>query len=682
LHQLNAEQKAAVLHTDGPLLVLAGAGSGKTRVVTSRIAHLLNEREVAPSEILAVTFTNKAASEMRERVVELVGKKRAAGLTISTFHSFCLNVLRKDIEHLGYRKNFSVSGEADSRTLLRRVLDDMDGVHETFSPAIFREEIGRLKGAAPSQDSEKEKGTEKRETATQEKYRKWVPSVYEAYQSALRAANALDFDDLLAFVLRLWDEHPEVLKQYQQAFRYVMVDEYQDTNQVQYQLLKRLVAVHQNICVVGDDDQSIYGWRGAQVDNILNFHKQFPGAEKIHLAQNYRSTETILDAANALISNNRGRHDKKMVANGEKGRPIDRLVAGDEEHEAKLIVEWLEYIQSKTGAEHDDFVVLYRSNTQSRPIEIALRMASIPYKVYGGQDFYDRAEVRDILAYLKLLTNPRDEASFLRAVNMPRRGIGDVALHVVHDICREQGISFGKAMAEALKTGRMHVNAELGVRQFLALMDEFRGRLRARDSRLSDIVRDLVGRIRYREEIDRTCKSMEVAAIKWENVETVIHAVEQYEETTPEPLLSRFLDESALCSDDKRDNDEDDRRRVVSLMTVHSAKGLEFPFVFIAGVEDGLFPHAKSMLGRELEEERRLFYVALTRAQRHVTLFEALSRTIHGREKMSVPSRFLKELPNALVKTRIHAARDMVVARVDKAPETKTKTQRRKARSS
>ncbi|MCH7960545.1 MAG: UvrD-helicase domain-containing protein, partial [Candidatus Hydrogenedentes bacterium] len=265
LHQLNAEQKAAVLHTEGPLLVLAGAGSGKTRVVTSRIAHLLNECEVAPSEILAVTFTNKAANEMRARVVGLVGKKRAAGLTISTFHSFCLGVLRKDIEHLGYRKNFVVSSEADSRTLLRRVLNDMDGVHETFSPSIFREEIGRIKGAAASPTEKKEKKNS--ETATQEKYRKWVPSVYEAYQSALRAANALDFDDLLAFVLRLWDEYPEVLKSYQQDFRYVMVDEYQDTNQVQHQLLKRLVSEHRNICVVGDDDQSIYGWRGADVGN-------------------------------------------------------------------------------------------------------------------------------------------------------------------------------------------------------------------------------------------------------------------------------------------------------------------------------------------------------------------------------------------------------------------------------
>lgn len=675
--QLNAEQKAAVLHTEGPLLVLAGAGSGKTRVVTSRIAHLLNECEVAPSEILAVTFTNKAASEMRERVAGLVGKKRAAGVTISTFHSFCLSVLRKDIEHLGYRKNFAVSSEADSRTLLRRVLNDMDGVHETFSPSIFREEIGRLKGETASKTAKKKKNSE---TATQAKYAKWVPSVYEAYQSALRAANALDFDDLLAFVLRLWDEYPEVLKRYQQDYRYVMVDEYQDTNQVQHQLLKQLVAKHKNLCVVGDDDQSIYGWRGADVGNILNFRKHFPGAEIIHLAHNYRSTETILEAANALIGNNRGRHDKKMIANGERGRPIDRIISADEEHEAKMIVEWLEYIQSKTGAEYDDFTVLYRSNTQSRPIEIALRMASIPYKVYGGQDFYDRAEVRDILAYLKLLTNPRDEASFLRAVNMPRRGIGDVALHVVHDICREQGISFGKAMAEALKTGRMHGTAERGVRTFLALMDEFRGRLRKRDSRLSDIVRDLVDRIRYRDEIDRTSKSLEAASLKWENVETVIHAVEQYEQTTAHPLLSGFLDESTLCSDDDRNEDEDDRHPVVSLMTVHSAKGLEFPFVFIAGFEEGLFPHAKSVLGRELEEERRLFYVALTRAQRHVTLFECVSRTIRGREKMAEPSRFLKELPDSLIKTRIHAVRDRVEARVAAAPKEKSNAGKRKAR--
>ncbi len=671
---LNSEQRDAVLHTDGPMLVIAGAGSGKTRVITRRVARLIAEGHAVPQEILAVTFTNKAAAEMRSRIAGLVGKKAAAAITISTFHSFCLKVLREHIEAIGYRRNFTISSEGDTRTLIRRILGDMDGVDESFSPDILREQIGLLKGGTleetqttqPSANSEAEE-------ATREKYRLWVPEVYERYQSALRAANTLDFDDLLLCVLKLWQEHPDVLQHYQERFRFVSVDEYQDTNHVQYDLVRLLVGAHQNLCVVGDDDQSIYGWRGADVRNILNFERDYPAARIVTLSQNYRSTGTILHAANSVISNNAKRRSKKMRTDQEMGRAIDLLITGDEEHEATMVVTWMEHIQSKTGARHRDFAILYRSNLQSRPLEIAFRKAAIPYQVVGGQSFFERAEVRDILAYLKILTNPRDEASFLRVVNVPRRGIGDVTLHGVHDICRERGLSFGKGMAEALKSGRVNGQAERGVRAFLGLMSEYRGHFRDRSHGLGELIRDLVEKIGYRGEVERLSKTPEAAAFRWENVEAVIQAATEYDSAEPKGTLSGFLDATSLNPDSADQGRDDGPQNAVTMMTVHSAKGLEYPFVFVVGTEEGLFPHEKSVRENTLDEERRLFYVALTRAQRHISLFETLSRSRFGREKMSTSSRFLSEIPHELVRRRIHAARDMVEARVNQGNQERAK---------
>lgn len=675
---LNPAQREAVRHTEGPLLVLSGAGSGKTRVVTRRIAHIIAKRIAKPSQILAVTFTNKAAGEMRARVAGLVGKKRAADVVLSTYHSFCLQVLRQYIEHLGYRKNFTISGEGDTRTIIRRVLDDLDGVNETFSPGMFREEISMLKGNE-NKNATPEAPNEAKDV-TQEKYRTWLPEVFDRYQSALRAANSLDFDDLLTFTLKLWDEHPKILDRYQKQFKYIMVDEYQDTNHVQYQLIQRLVAKHSNLCVVGDDDQSIYGWRGADVKNILTFEKDFPKAKIVNLSQNYRSSKNIIDSANAVIANNKTRRPKKMTPELPEGRPIDWLITGDEEHEAKMVASWIEHIQSKTGATCSDFAVLYRSNLQSRPLEIALRHAGKPYVVVGGQAFFERAEVRDVLAYLKLLTNPRDEASFLRIVNVPRRGIGDVTLHAIHDICRENNLSLGKGMAEALKSDRLPTKAAQGVRSFLGLIGDFRKTFRAREASLSELVRALIDSVGYRAELERTSRTPEIATMRWENVEAVLRAVEAYETSVPAPTLRGFLDETTLVPDPDPDDSGEERPNAVTLMTAHSAKGLEFPFVFIVGVEEGLFPHDKSMNGPALEEERRLFYVALTRAQRHVTLFEALARTRHGREKLTTTSRFVKEVPDNLLKRRIHAARDMVEARMEK-PKKKPTRRSRKNRS-
>jgi superfamily I DNA/RNA helicase len=686
---LNENQAAAVGQIEGPVLVIAGAGSGKTRVVTRRIAYILAAQKAAPEEILAVTFTNKAAGEMRERVAELVGKKNADTVVISTFHSFCLKILREHIDLLGYRKNFTIASESDTRTLLSRALDDIETPEEAFSPGIFREQISLMKSqekldnfsmAMPAEES-------KEEAVNREKYESWLPEIYDRYQSALRAANTVDFDDLLGLVLRLWKEHREIREIFQHKFKYVMVDEYQDTNTIQYRLIQNLVMAHKNLCVVGDDDQSIYGWRGADISNILNFEKDFPGAKKINLGYNYRSKEPILAAANAVIANNNKRIDKEMIPQQGPGRTLDRIVTADEEHEARMVLEWMQNIQRKTGASFDDFAILYRSNVQSRAHEIAMRSVGIPYIVIGGQEFFERAEIRDIVSYLKIIVNPWDEAAFLRVVNMPRRGIGDKTLHTIHDLCLEDNLTLGKGMAKALTEGHITGNAEKGIRNFLGLMKDFRFRFKEKKQPLHEIVQQLVHTIAYRAEIERTAKNPEHASFQWENIQAIVKAIEEYENTSENPTLGGFLDQSSLTRDADRFSKNGQDRSVVTLMTIHSAKGLEFPYVFLVGTEDGIIPHARSLRENTLEEERRLFYVAITRAQRHFTLFETCSRVKHGREMICTPSRFIEEIPKDLVRVRTYAPRDVIAQQVrennntGKGKGAKKKATKKKARA-
>ena len=662
---LNPRQAEAVLHTDGPVLVVAGAGSGKTRVITQRIAHLLERGLAAPHEIAAVTFTNKAADEMRERVARLVGERRAAGIQISTFHAFCVRVLREHAEAIGYRRNFTISSESDTRILLRRVLDDVDR-GDSFSPAMFLSAISLHKnsGTAPVKPRVKAKA---KATGTDEKYAQHLPDVFDRYQSALRAANSLDFDDLLVLTLDLWRAHPRILAAYQERFRYVLVDEYQDTNRVQYQLLRQLVARHNNLCVVGDDDQSIYVWRGADVRNLLEFERDFPAAKAVTLDQNYRSTGTILAAANAVIAHNRVRRAKNLWTDQEQGRPIDWFVTADDEDEAKRAAAWLRHIQTRTGARYSDFAVLYRSNVQSRALEVAFRQAGIPYVVIGGQEFFERAEVKDIVSYLKVIANPRDEAAFLRIVNMPRRGIGDVTLHQLHDLCREHGLSLGQAMAEVLKRDSAPPQAKEGLRNLLGLLQHFRRRFREAGS-LRDTAGELVDAIGYHEEIERTCRNSEQVFNRKQNVEYVIQAIGDYETAAKDASLAEFLDMSSLSSDPERAGRDERQRAGATLMTIHSAKGLEFPFVFITGMEEGLLPHEKSLNENGLEEERRLFYVALTRARRHVTLFEALARVRNERARSTKTSRFLMEIPETLIRKKVFAAPEIMAAAQDAAP--------------
>ena len=682
---LNENQAAAVRQIEGPVLVIAGAGSGKTRVVTRRIAYILALKKAQPEEILAVTFTNKAAGEMRERVAELVGKTNADKVLISTFHSFCLTILREHIDLLGYRKNFTIASESDTRTLLSRALDDIENPEESFSPGIFREQISLMKSSEvtdnfaitpPAEES-------KEEAANREKYESWLPEIFDRYQSALRAANTVDFDDLLGLVLKLWKEHPEIRELFQQKFKYVMVDEYQDTNTIQYRLIQNLVAAHKNLCVVGDDDQSIYGWRGADISNILNFGKDFPGAVEINLGYNYRSKEPILAAANAVISNNNKRIEKSMIPQQGPGRALDRIVTADEEHESRMVLEWMQNIQRKTGATFDDFAILYRSNNQSRAHEIMLRSAGIPYIVIGGQEFFERAEIRDIVAYLKVIVNPWDEASFLRVVNMPRRGIGDKTLHIIHDLCLAENLTLGKGMAKALSEGLITGAAEKGIRNFLGLMTDFRQRFKEKKLALHEIVGQLVHTIGYRNEIERTAKNPEHASFRWENIQAIVKALEEYENTSDKtPTLGGFLDQSSLTRDADRFAQSGQDRSVVTLMTIHSAKGLEFPYVFLVGTEDGIIPHARSLRDNTVEEERRLFYVAITRAQRHFTFFETCSRIRHGREIICTPSRFIKEIPNDLIRIRTYAPRDHIAQQVRENNNIgKGKRAKKKARS-
>ena len=688
LQGLNPSQREAARHTEGPLLVLAGAGSGKTRVITRRIAHILASNLAEPSQILAVTFTNKAATEMRERVAELVGKKTADTIVISTFHSYCLQVLRKHITRLGYRKNFSIAGDSDSRTLLRRVVEDLHS-SETFDTGTFQSRISLMKNANEAPDPNKPLPVE---NANDEKYVENFADVYEGYHSALRAANSIDFDDLMLLTLKLWDEHPDLLEVCRGAFRYVMVDEYQDTNKVQYELIRRLVSEHRNLCVVGDDDQSIYAWRGADSSMILDFDKHFTDAHIVTLDQNYRSTTTILGAANAVIKNNLVRRDKKLWSDLGAGRKLDWIVCADEEKEAEEALKWMGFIQSRTGARYSDFAFLYRSNQQSRPLEVTLRQAGIPYIVVGGQDFFERAEVRDIISYLKVIVNPRDEAAFLRVVNMPRRGIGDATLHKIHELCRDEKLSLGQATAHLLKNGIdggpvqlalgenpdervrqfKEQKTERGLRDFLRLLDKFRKRFREKDGTLREIVEDLVAAIDYHGELVRTCKTPQQVSNRWNNIEVVVKAIGEYEEKAETPSLSNFLDESHLNTDQARFGKDERRKTGVTLMTIHSAKGLEFPFVFLMGLEDGLMPHERSLKENNIEEERRLFYVALTRGKRHVTMFEALSRVKNGKEKISKSSRFLAEIPEALYTQHVKAVRQMAEEQVD-PPEVKKK---------
>jgi DNA helicase-2/ATP-dependent DNA helicase PcrA len=638
------------LETEGPLLVFAGAGSGKTRVLTYRIAYLIQEKLVPPWNIFAVTFTNKAADEMRERVERLLGKS-AKGTWISTFHSACARILRQYIEHLGFQRNFVIYDEQDQERHLKAVMKELDLDFRMFHPRAMQSKIEGLKneGITPEQYLPDPYNI----------FQKRVALVYQRYQEDLRRNNGLDFGDLLTFVAILFRRFPEILRHYQELCRYVMVDEFQDTNLIQYHLIQRMVERHQNVCVVGDDDQSIYRWRGAEVGNILNFEKDFPKAKVITLEQNYRSTQNILRAANSMVRKNRSRKEKVLWTENPEGELITLYAAEDEADEARFVVQKImEQCSPRgrvlstfsstgfpggSGRPFRDIAVFYRINAQSRAIEDELVKHQIPYTIVGGLKFYERKEIKDILAYLKLIANPSDGLSLKRIINVPPRGIGEKTIEKIEVFSREKGIPLYEGMKQALKEGLFPPVSQEKIEEFIHLIEEFREEARALS--LSQLTLALLAKTGYLSRLKE--EGTEEAFSKIENIDELINVMMALEQGGEEVSLESFLDRVSLVTDVDLYEDKGNR---VSLMTLHCAKGLEFPFVFIVGIEEGLLPHYRR--GDEiedLEEERRLCYVGITRAKERVFLSRAEKRSTFGVGRANLPSRFLEELPMELI---------------------------------
>jgi DNA helicase-2/ATP-dependent DNA helicase PcrA len=643
INDLNPVQQQAVLETEGPLLVFAGAGSGKTRVLTYRIAYLVQEKGIPPWNILAVTFTNKAADEMRERVERLLGQS-ARGMWVSTFHSACARILRQHIEPLGFKRNFVIYDDQDQERHLKTVMKELDLDFKIFHPRAVQSAIDRLKNNGVTADQY--------QPSPYNIFQKRLALIYQRYQEDLRRNNGLDFGDLLLFVTLLFRRFPEILRSFQERCRYVMVDEFQDTNLIQYHLIQQLIERHRNICVVGDDDQSIYRWRGAEVGNILNFGKDFPETKVITLEQNYRSTQHILDAANHMVRKNRSRKEKVLWTENPPGNLLGLYVAEDEEGEARFVVKKIleetrrssqtDFFE-KSGRPYRDIAVFYRINAQSRAIEDELVKQQIPYTVVGGMKFYERKEVKDILAYLKLITNPSDGLSLKRVINVPPRGIGEKTLEKVEAYSREKGLSLYEGMKQALKENGFPSAAQAKMGEFIGLMEELRQEVN--NLSLGRLGLDLINKTGYLRRLKE--EGTDEAFSRMENIEELINVMTEFEQEGEEGTLDRFLDKVSLVTDVDLYEDKVNR---VSLMTLHCAKGLEFPVVFIVGLEEGLLPHHRR--GDEiedLEEERRLCYVGITRAKEELFLSRAERRSTFGVGRANLASRFLDELPMELI---------------------------------
>ena len=628
---LNPMQREAVFTTEGPLLVLAGAGSGKTRALTHRVAYLIEEKGVKPWNILAITFTNKAAGEMRERVNQLVDFG-ADSVWVSTFHSLCVRILRRFIENLGYTTDFSIYDSDDTKTLMKQIFKDLE-----VNQKVLKERgvLGVISSAKNEMISPEEFLLSAKADGDSRLQR--IGELYMEYQKRLKKNNALDFDDLLVKTVELFQAKQEVLEYYQDRFRYIMVDEYQDTNTVQFKLVSLLAAKYRNICVVGDDDQSIYRFRGANIKNILSFEETFPGAKVIKLEQNYRSTKMILDSANEVIKNNAGRKDKTLWTENEVGeRPVFREF-GSSFDEA----EWVVRDIVKKGGPWKDYAILYRTNAQSRLFEEKCIAYNLPYRLVGGVNFYQRKEIKDILCYLKTIANGRDDLAVQRIINVPKRGIGAMSVARVNMFAMENDMSFYEAL-ERVQAVPGIGKAALKIGVFTDQIGEFRKMLRE-EKTIKDVIEAVLEKTGYREELKE--EGEVEAESRLENIEELINKVVSYWESADEPSLSEFLEEVALVADiDSMDESED---RII-LMTLHSAKGLEFPYVYLVGMEDGLFPSMMSLMeGPEaLEEERRLCYVGITRAEKRLTLTAAKSRMVKGEMQYARTSRFINEIPD------------------------------------
>lgn len=639
--KLNEPQREAVYHTDGPLLILAGAGSGKTRVLTHRIAYLIGERGVNPWNILAITFTNKAAEEMRQRVDNLVGFG-AESVWVSTFHSACVRILRRFIDRLGYENHFTIYDTDDQKTLIKEVCRKVD-----VDTKVFKERS--LLSAISSAKNEMILPDEFELNAGGDFAKMKIAKVYREYETQMRANNALDFDDLLVKTVQLLQTQPDVLESYQERFRYIMVDEYQDTNTVQFQLVSLLAGKYKNLCVVGDDDQSIYKFRGANIRNILDFEHEFPDAKVIKLEQNYRSTGNILNAANSVIANNHGRKEKSLWTENGEGELIRLRQFDTAFDEADFIGEDIKSAV-RQGGSYNDSAVLYRTNAQSRLLEEKFIAMNIPYKIVGGVNFYARREIKDLLAYLKTIDNGRDDVAVRRIINVPKRGIGLTTINRIQESATERGIGFYEALlAPELIAGVGRSATKLD--SFAALIEYFK--TLAEEMNITDLLQEVIEKTGYIESLENEDK--EEAKTRKENIDELISKAATYEESCQDKdekaTLSGFLEEVALVADiDSLDEDQE----YVVLMTLHSAKGLEFPRVYLAGMEDGLFPGYMSINAgdrEELEEERRLCYVGITRAEQELTLTSARRRMVHGETQYNPMSRFVKEIPRELLDT-------------------------------
>lgn len=661
LEDLNPVQREAVIHREGPLLILAGAGSGKTRVLTYRVAHLIAQG-VSPHQIMAITFTNKAAKEMRERVETLVGSE-GQGLWVATFHSACVRILRREIDNLGgYTRSFVIYDSGDQQSVLKSCIKECDLDEKKFPV--------RAVAAVISDAKNKLWDSQRFAQEASDYFQQKVVKVYELYQKKLKSSNALDFDDIIMLTVRLFRQQPEVLRYYQEKFRYILIDEYQDTNHAQYVLVKLLAERYRNLCVVGDDDQSVYRFRGADVQNILDFERDYPEAKVLKLEQNYRSTKSILEAANAVVKHNEERKDKSLWTENQQGTPLVYYFANNEQDEARYVAERIQRLKDAEGRPFNDFALLYRTNAQSRVLEERLLREGIPYRVLSGYKFYERMEIKDILAYLRLLYNPADTVSFARVLNVPKRGLGESTLEKILEYADEQGMAVLDAVLEAEYIPELQTRARKPLLAFAHLMQELKEM--AAEITVTALVEEILKKTGYRVQLEGE-KTPEAQA-RLENLQEFLSVTGEYDEKAqeadePEEVsaaaensevmagdtlvrrgLAGFLEQVSLVADiDNLDPTED----AVVMMTMHSAKGLEFPVVFVVGLEEGIFPSSRSMVEPALlEEERRLCYVAITRAREKLYLSHAEMRMLYGRTQYNRSSRFLEEIPPELLVER------------------------------
>jgi len=671
LDGLNPQQRAAVTHAGGPLLIVAGAGSGKTRVLTHRIAYLLAERGVSPGEILAITFTNKAAGEMASRVAQLVGDRRARAMWVMTFHSACVRILRREASRFGYPSNFSIYDSADSQRLMALVCRELELDARQYPPKSMATQVSNLKNELEDYESFASRARGAREKALAE--------VYSEYQRRLVAAGAMDFDDLIMVTVNLFQAFPEVAAAYRRRFRHVLVDEYQDTNHAQYVLVRELVsggsslfeyrtdsdstgqateadpgAGPSELCVVGDADQSIYAFRGATIRNISEFEQDYPNATVILLEQNYRSTQNILAAANAVVSRNSGRKPKNLWSEAGDGPPIVGYVANNEHDEAAFVAEEVDRLNDEGLAVPGQVAVFYRTNAQSRVFEEIFIRVGLPYRVVGGVRFYERREVRDLLAYLRLIANPADEVSLRRVLNVPRRGIGERAEEYVAGYASRERMSFAQALRTPSEVPGLAARSASAIAGFNALVGDLREQA-ATGGPVAELVEAVLDRTGYQAALEASEDLQDVTRV--ENLQEMVSVAREFDGSTPDGTLADFLERVALVADADEIPDGDEHGGMVTLMTLHTAKGLEFPVVFLTGMEEEVFPHQRSLTNpRELEEERRLAYVGITRAEQRLYLTRAVSRNWYGRPAFHSPSRFLSEIPAALIEWKRDAA--------------------------